>query len=224
MDVWNDIRNYEGYYQVSSHGQVRSLNRVITRRDGVTQLRLGKMCRISLDKDGYEVVKLSKDGISRYIPVHRLVYQAFCGDIPPEHEINHIDFDRRNNSVDNLEAVTHTENIAHTVSARRNYTAKNDISGKKNPNYGNRTLSNRYRSNPELSKKQSRPGSANGRSKPISVTFKNGEKLNFAYIGECADYLISNGISQISKNSLCINLSRCAQHKTNYLGMSVEFI
>ena len=65
------------------------------------------------DKNGYEYAHLSQDNHQRKIAVHRAVWENFNGEIPPELMINHIDGNKLNNSLDNLEVVTNRENIEH---------------------------------------------------------------------------------------------------------------
>lgn len=67
----------------------------------------------TLSKDGYLVTSLPTDGKRSYYLVHRAVYETFYGDIPQGMVINHIDGDKQNNRMDNLECVTHSENMIH---------------------------------------------------------------------------------------------------------------
>ena len=97
---WKDIKGYEGLYQVSNLGRVMT----------VKSKRLRK---INMTHDGYCKINLSSNGESHWFRVHRLVAQAFIPN--PEHkpEVNHIDEDKTNNNVDNLEWVTRKENANH---------------------------------------------------------------------------------------------------------------
>ena len=110
MEVWKDVVGFEGLYQVSSLGRVMT-----TRRKG-TQ---GGLKTLTENEDGYYRVKLCKDGESRRWMVHRLVYEAFVDTIPENHEINHIDENKKNNRPENLEAVTHVENVRHGTGIER---------------------------------------------------------------------------------------------------------
>lgn len=92
---WRPVGGYEGLYEVSSHGQVRSLDRI----DALGRMRKGRTLRGG-DSKGYRNVLLSKNGITRTFTVHNLVARAFLtgdGD-----EIRHCDGDRTNNRADNL--------------------------------------------------------------------------------------------------------------------------
>ncbi len=109
MELWKDIRGYEGY-QVSNYGRVRSLERWRDNGAGgyiqkVRILKLGKT------KYGYLKVGLCKDGKHKWFRVHRLVWEAFNGEIPDGYEINHIDENTGNNCLSNLSAVSHKDNI-----------------------------------------------------------------------------------------------------------------
>lgn len=112
MEIWKDIAGYEGLYQVSNLGRVKSLDRAVHhKRLGTTQ-RIGKFISSAINSRGYAVVTLHRDGTKKTLAVHRLVAVAFFG----EHEnmeVNHIDQDRTNNCLDNLEWVTHLANMHH---------------------------------------------------------------------------------------------------------------
>ena len=71
--IWKDVEGYEGYYQVSNDGQVKSLDRYITRSDGVVYFRKGKPMVQNLNTDGYPTVHLSRDRKGERISVHILV-------------------------------------------------------------------------------------------------------------------------------------------------------
>lgn len=224
MEEWRDVVGYEGYYQVSNIGKVRSLDRVVERSDGVRQRRRARIFPERCNPDGYVIVKLSKDGQSRSVPVHRLVYEAFVDKIPSGMEINHKDFNRKNNSVDNLEAVTHVENIQKTVDAGRNFTAMVDVSGKNNPNYGNRKLSKRYAEDKALSlEKQSRPGARNGRARGIEIS-GNGEVVSFGCLREGAKHIVERDFKLSHVDYVANKLSVAATSGRPYKGYVVRFL
>lgn len=104
---WARCPDGGGFYQVSDHGDVR---RVMTQRGRPC---LNRPLKPSV-KHGYEQVCLSVHNRKIYRPVHRLVAIAFIGAPPStEHQVNHIDADKRNNYVDNLEWCTAQENVQH---------------------------------------------------------------------------------------------------------------
>lgn len=114
MDViWVDVRGYEGKYQVSSEGRVRSLDRVTVHKDGVTEKVLGKLLNINYDSHGYSIVTLYSNGQPRTFLVHRLVAQAFIPNPNNLPQVNHIDRDKTNNRVDNLEWISQRGNVVH---------------------------------------------------------------------------------------------------------------
>lgn len=113
-EVWKDIPGYEGAYQVSNMGRVKSLPRTspITYPDGRTVLRVLK-CRIltpCINKHGYESLVLRKDGQDRTHEIQRLVAEAFIGPRPPGQETRHLDGNRLNNRADNLAYGTRSQN------------------------------------------------------------------------------------------------------------------
>lgn len=116
IEVWKDISGYEGYYQVSTFGNVRSVDRDILRSDG-TMLHVPYVTKSQTVSKGYHSVSLYKDNACRYFHVHRLVLQTFK---PVNNmdclQVNHIDGNRENNNISNLEWVTGSMNIQHGVS------------------------------------------------------------------------------------------------------------
>lgn len=105
VEIWKNIIGYEGHYQVSNMGQVKSLNYNRTLKERI--LKGGK------GGGGYYQVNLFKNGkIKRYY-VHRLVGIAFIPNPENKPEINHIDGNKANNIVNNLEWVTSKQNTEH---------------------------------------------------------------------------------------------------------------
>lgn len=115
MEEWRDIDGYAGYYQVSNKGRVRSLDRVVktSEKFGGKKKIKGKILACS-KVEGYPAVALCKDGDEYKEFVHRLVARAFIPNPDNKPEVNHIDADRSNDNVENLEWVTHLENIQHS--------------------------------------------------------------------------------------------------------------
>lgn len=106
LRAWKDIKNYEGLYQVSTDGRVRSCDRYITYKNGVIRFHKGKEMKLGKDRYGYYMVNLS----NRTYSVHRLVAQAFIPNPDNKPCIDHIDCNKTNNNVNNLRWVTHKEN------------------------------------------------------------------------------------------------------------------
>lgn len=102
-EVWKDIPGYEGLYQVSDLGRVKSRGNDKNRREKI--LSPGK------DRGGYLRVALWKDGKAKRFLVHRLVWESFNGIIPEGYDCNHINEDKTDNRLENLNLMTRKENI-----------------------------------------------------------------------------------------------------------------
>lgn len=106
MEIWKDIKGYEGLYQVSNLGRVKSLERIVN---------FGNQQRIVKEKilsprdngNGYKTVCLQ----SKYFYIHRLVAQTFIPNPDNKPQVDHIDTNKSNNCVDNLRWATHSENM-----------------------------------------------------------------------------------------------------------------
>lgn len=102
-EIWKPIEGYEGLYEVSSYGRVRSLDRYVKGRYGNYRLHKGKILSPAKDTTGYLKVVLSCNGKSKTIKVHRLIAQTFILNPDNLPEVNHKDEDKTNNRVENLE-------------------------------------------------------------------------------------------------------------------------
>ena len=224
-DKWKPIPGFEGYYEVSDTGFVRSVDRVITRHDGVSRLLKSRTCKLSKNSDGYMQVKLSKNGSSRYFAVHRLVYTSFVGEIPIGYDVDHIDFDRTNNHYTNLQAITHRENVLKTVSAGRNYTSVVDVRGANNPNFGNKKLSKIYENDKAYAKeKQGRPGKKNGRARPVRLYINDIDHIDFDYIRQCAIYIKQRFNLTQKTETIALRLVDLVKNGKPFMSLSLKFI
>jgi hypothetical protein len=113
-ELWKDIEGYEGYYQVSNHGRVKSLERVIESNGGPQYVQ-PSILEGKLSRKGYRYFHFRKDGKERNCYVHRLVASAFLANNQSKPEVNHIDGNKDNNHILNLEWVTKSENMQHAV-------------------------------------------------------------------------------------------------------------
>lgn len=116
MENWKPIPGYEGYYEVSDNGRVRSVTRVVnsSSRNGGMRLRHSKILRMKRKRNGYLSVQLSKEGCARDNMVHRLVAMTFLGDkTGSDLVVNHLNLDKTDNRVCNLEWCTDKENAQH---------------------------------------------------------------------------------------------------------------
>ena len=113
-EIWIPIPGFEGCYEVSSEGRVRSLGRIL--RDG--KPFTGRVLKPGIKKggkkgNGYAVVVLSVDGLHHTKYAHRLVMKAFCLSDRADVEVNHRNGKKHDNRLSNLEWVTRGENMIH---------------------------------------------------------------------------------------------------------------
>lgn len=113
METWRDIRNYEGLYQISNFGRVKSIARKIIKKDGVCQSVEEKLLRYHCNNKGYPQVALSKNSTIKVMAIHRLVAATFIPNPRELPQVNHKDGDKTNNAVENLEWCTQSENMRH---------------------------------------------------------------------------------------------------------------
>ena len=135
--LWKNITGYEGLYQVSCDGLVRSLDRYIKDKRARKRFVRGRLLKPERCKStGYLYVNLHKDGVVRHCTVHRLVAQAFIPNPNNLPCVNHKDEIRHNNCVDNLEWITNMDNLRYSDSWRRGAQNRRDYTGAGNPFYG----------------------------------------------------------------------------------------
>ena len=109
-EIWKDIPEYKGWYQVSNHGQVKRIAEWPPFRKG----RILKPKPVGRDRR-YRNVFLSKKGKVKSFYIHRLVMLSFVGKCPTTHQVNHKDGDKTNNHLDNLEYLTPSQNQKHAM-------------------------------------------------------------------------------------------------------------
>ena len=110
-EVWIDIEDCPGY-QISSYGRVKSVERIIKRGTNFLSIR-GRILKPWKRSKDYLSVGFRVDGKRKVVLVHRLVANAFIPNRESGMEINHLDGDKTNNTVENLEWVTASENVLH---------------------------------------------------------------------------------------------------------------
>ena len=98
MEIWKEVKDYEDY-MISSQGRVKSL-----------KFGKEKFLKLAITCHGYFTVRLSKNGKIIVLKIHRLIYQAFIGELIDELVIDHIDGNKLNNSLNNLQQITIREN------------------------------------------------------------------------------------------------------------------
>lgn len=153
-EIWKDIEDYKGLYQASNLGNVKSLSKIKNNKLVGKFKTKEKILSAGIDSKGYYSVVLYKNGNKKVCSVHRLVAQTFI----PNHEnkpcVNHIDGNKLNNNVNNLEWCTYRENNLHALRTGLNPILK----GKDNPMYG-------------------RHGKNHNHSIPVSQYDRNGEHI-----------------------------------------------
>ena len=143
-EIWKDIQGYEDFYQISNLGRVKSLERKITNNKGISYKSSSRIRKLVPDKDGYLLCSLSKEGEIKMIKVHREVAKAFIINFTNHYQINHIDGDKTNNKVNNLEWVDNRSNQNHRYK----------LSNKKLPRGVTQTDSGKYRTRITINKIQ----------------------------------------------------------------------
>jgi hypothetical protein len=111
-EIWKDIPEYEGMYQVSSEGRVKSLERYVKHWTGGLKKLTERYRMLSKNTGGYSVVNLCKDGKVKKYPSHILVAMAFLNHKPSGHSVvvDHIDNDISNNRLSNLQLISSRKN------------------------------------------------------------------------------------------------------------------
>lgn len=104
-EIWKDIKGYEGKYQISNTGFVKSLNFNHTGKE--------KILKNKVNRRGYCYVTIYQNGKQNYPGIHRLVAETFIPNPNQLEQVNHIDGNKENNNIENLEWCTQTENIRH---------------------------------------------------------------------------------------------------------------
>ena len=132
MEIWVEIKGYEKRYEVSSFGNVRSLDFSFLGKGGFEYERKGKILKYCKDKDGYKNVVLCVNQKRKTISIHRLVGLNFLQNPNNYPEIDHIDGNRENNNVENLRWATRKTNSNNPITRFRVSLSKK---GNLNPKY-----------------------------------------------------------------------------------------
>jgi hypothetical protein len=112
--MWKDIKGYEGLYVVNERGEIKALKRKVKKGNSyVTKPEV--YLKLKENEKGYLKVRLSKNGKAKTYRVHRIVAEAFLENPNNYKEVNHIDENKTNNNVNNLEWCTREQNIEHSI-------------------------------------------------------------------------------------------------------------
>ncbi len=110
-EIWKPILGFEGFYEVSNLGRIRSVDRVVTYSNGQKHLHKGCLLKPGVIQNNYLQVALCKDGVTKHFMVHRLVAETFLLNQDNLPQINHKDENPLNNIADNLEWCSSSYNI-----------------------------------------------------------------------------------------------------------------
>lgn len=114
-EVWKDIKGYEGLYQISNLGRVKRLCEWVGNKYAKKYVKKQSILKGTLDNVGYITVTLSKNSKNKKYRVHRLVSQFFIPNPDNFPQVNHIDGNKQNNNVNNLEWCDNNYNIHHAI-------------------------------------------------------------------------------------------------------------
>jgi hypothetical protein len=114
QEIWKEIKGYEGYFEVSNLGNFRSKDRIIKYKRSGTRLYPGKSLKTETIIEGYQRIVLMKEARRRRYMCHRIVAQEFIPNPDNKPFINHINGNKQDNRVENLEWVTQSENELHS--------------------------------------------------------------------------------------------------------------
>lgn len=119
MEVWKDIKEFEGLYQISNQGRVKSLPRLVPFKHGLYRMTKEKILKNRINGAGYGSVFLCKPNVQKQVLVHRLVAEAFVPNPLGLKIVNHKDEDPLNCNFENLEWCTHKYNLNYGTCPER---------------------------------------------------------------------------------------------------------
>lgn len=166
MEIWKDIVSFEGLYQASNLGNIKSCKKI----DSIGRHKKEKILKKNIGKDGYFVVGLCKNGKVTTRSIHRLIIETFLG--KSELQVNHKNRNRNDNNIENLEYVSCRDNIMHKYINRENH------------------LSGAYRDNRCKNKWSS--AISIGNKKHYLGKFNSQEEAHLAYLKACENFNIIN--------------------------------
>lgn len=114
LEIWKDINDYVGFYQVSNLGRVKSLKREVEKNNRIFTLK-EIIKSTPIGKRGYFVVSLFKGSKGKTFTLHRLIANAFIPNEENKSQVNHINGNKLDNNIQNLEWVSNRENSCHQI-------------------------------------------------------------------------------------------------------------
>ena len=238
-EIWVDIKGYEGLYQVSNQGRVRSLDREVKHSKGGYKIERGKILKGIISGGGYIAVTLNKDGVPNQFKVHRLVAETFIPNTENKRCVDHIDTDKTNNKVENLRWVTDEENNnneltkKHMSEARKIYYENNPDArkgennpmygkiGENNPNYG-RKHTQETKDKISKARKGKYIGINNPNSLRLICEFPDGTQTNIMNRKEMSEY---TGLSEPTISNIILNKDGYKpKYKKNYWLKGIKII
>lgn len=126
-EIWKDIKGYEGWYQVSNFGRIKSLERVFIRKNGTPFFVRERILKYAFDHGGYPYVTLIKFKKRHNKAVHRIVAETFIPNPENKPCIDHIDCNPKNPMANNLRWVTVRENVLNPITVQRRMSGNSPI-------------------------------------------------------------------------------------------------
>jgi hypothetical protein len=120
-EIWKDVVGYEGIYQVSNNGLVKRISNI---RGVNTKYQNNYFLKALDNGKGYLRIKLTNNGKSKRVMLHRIIAEAFIDNPLNKKCVNHINNIRSDNRIENLEWCTHSENTLHAIKCGRWYQVK----------------------------------------------------------------------------------------------------
>lgn len=117
-EIWKDIKGFEGLYQVSNLGRIRSLDRLIIYKNGRKYNQKGKIIKLSDNGKGYNVFNVSLNSCTKQLKVYKIVAETFIPNPENKPEVDHINTIRNDDRVENLRWVTHKENCNNIITKK----------------------------------------------------------------------------------------------------------
>lgn len=114
-EIWKPVSGYAGLYEISSLGRLKALHKVVLKSNGRRKTMVERIMRPSINSWGYAVTTIVGTIGRKNVKIHRLVAEAFLPNPKNKTDVNHIDSDRTNNILSNLEWCTRKENMVHAA-------------------------------------------------------------------------------------------------------------